>query len=202
MSKSIFTVSIILLSSFCLCNCHKPPSQVEYQLPPITDTGAGTFGCKINGKVWVPYLQCNPYNGPYIEFLCYLRPVYGGSKTALAIAMSTTNSYFSPGGKSTFHIEMERSFNTITGTGNIIDSLNIQLNQSGESAFSYKNYIGRGDSHFDVTKFDTINNIISGTFNMTLYRGFGNNPVVDSVLVTDGRFDFKMYKYYSKDCSE
>jgi hypothetical protein len=30
---------------------NKPPT--EEQLPPITTTGAGTFGCKVNGKVWV-----------------------------------------------------------------------------------------------------------------------------------------------------
>jgi hypothetical protein len=26
----------------------------EYSLPAETQTGAGTFGCKLNGKVWVP----------------------------------------------------------------------------------------------------------------------------------------------------
>ncbi|HUZ58957.1 MAG TPA: hypothetical protein VMU83_09260, partial [Hanamia sp.] len=36
-------------------------------LPPITQTGANTFGCKINGVVWVPYFQCSAFTSPCSE---------------------------------------------------------------------------------------------------------------------------------------
>jgi hypothetical protein len=50
--KTILTgTAIILLFSFSQCKKNK---NEEPQLPPETATGAMTFGCKVNGKVFVP----------------------------------------------------------------------------------------------------------------------------------------------------
>jgi hypothetical protein len=32
-----------------------PEAEPENVLPPITQEGANTFGCKVNGEVWLPY---------------------------------------------------------------------------------------------------------------------------------------------------
>ena len=50
MKKSllIFLVPLLLASS-----CKKNKDSTD-QLPPETTTGAMTFGCKVNGKVFVP----------------------------------------------------------------------------------------------------------------------------------------------------
>lgn len=40
--------------------------------------------------------------------------------------------------------------------------------------------------NFEVTKLDTVNNIISGVFDFTLSNG------TDSISITDGRFDFQL----------
>ena len=60
MKKLVFT--LLLAASFILYACKKekleptPPFQpIDYTvLPPETQTGANTFGCKVNGEVWVP----------------------------------------------------------------------------------------------------------------------------------------------------
>ena len=39
---------------------------------------------------------------------------------------------------------------------------------------------------FEVTKFDTTNQIVSGIFDFTLYQSSG-----DSIRITEGRFDLK-----------
>jgi hypothetical protein len=51
--KKIF---LLLITSFALWSCDKDdkPSNPIDQLPPATQTGAGTFGCLVNG---VPYVD-------------------------------------------------------------------------------------------------------------------------------------------------
>ncbi|MDP1765184.1 MAG: hypothetical protein Q8L07_15170, partial [Sediminibacterium sp.] len=47
----------------------------------------------------------------------------------------------------------------------------------------YGSYIGSGST--SITKFDTVNNTISGIFNGKLKQRFGN----DTITVDNGRFD-------------
>jgi hypothetical protein len=59
MKKTLYTLTtIIIFCSFC-SQCKKSSSSSQPVLPPITQTGANTFGCKINGQVWLPYYPCN-----------------------------------------------------------------------------------------------------------------------------------------------
>lgn len=44
---------ILILTIFIFAACKKANNNVDV-LPPITQTGAGTFGCLINGKVYLP----------------------------------------------------------------------------------------------------------------------------------------------------
>jgi len=41
---------------FATCKKKDPPigTNAIAQLPPITTTGANTFGCLVNGEVWLP----------------------------------------------------------------------------------------------------------------------------------------------------
>ncbi len=50
--KFILT-AIAVISLFTFSQCKKNKNE-EPQLPPETTTGANTFGCKVNGKVFVP----------------------------------------------------------------------------------------------------------------------------------------------------
>ena len=52
MKPQILKTIALLLIIFTLINCTK--SDDQDQLPPITQTGANTFGCKINGVVMIP----------------------------------------------------------------------------------------------------------------------------------------------------
>jgi len=45
----LFALSFVLISNGC-----KKKKDDEPQLPPETTTGANTFGCKVNGKVFIP----------------------------------------------------------------------------------------------------------------------------------------------------
>lgn len=78
---------------------------------------------------------------------------------------------------------------TVSNTCNKFDSLDItylseNFDNGQQSPFT-KIYGKQGS--WMVTKFDTLNKIISGTFNFTL----GNQH--HSVVITDGRFDFQLH---------
>jgi hypothetical protein len=63
------TITLFLLTASFICcsllfhSCTKTPDEPEPDptptpctncLPPITTEGKNTFGCKVNGKIWLP----------------------------------------------------------------------------------------------------------------------------------------------------
>jgi hypothetical protein len=50
---------IILLIANLHCKKSHPPPNI---LPAMTQEGKNTFGCMVNGEVWVPYYQCEIIN--------------------------------------------------------------------------------------------------------------------------------------------
>ena len=63
-------ITVILLSTLLGASCKKTntPSPTD-QLPPTTQTGANTFGCLVNGKVWIPKgYECNTKPNPSITY--------------------------------------------------------------------------------------------------------------------------------------
>ena len=81
----------------------------------------------------------------------------------------------------TSSFEMHTRGSNITLTGNIIDSVILTF-WKGPQFYTYTP--GHTPGVINVTKLDTVNNIMAGTFSFTLYDS--NN---DSVVVSDGRFD-------------
>ena len=174
----LFTTAFVFL--FCTTCKKTSPAKV---LPPITQTGASTFGCKINGQVWVPYYPCNDasWNGA-VELAYSFNSANKNSVLPMSFGINAEN--FKD--KNSLHIG---TIGTLYGTGNIIDTLYIDfLANSGV----YSNCIGcpESNSHmFKITKLDTVAKIISGTFSFTLY---GSS---DSIVITDGRFDLQIGQY-------
>ena len=56
---------IILFTTQCKKDKNKEP-----ELPPETNTGAMTFGCKVNGKVFVPQ-DGNGKPGLFVQYINY-----------------------------------------------------------------------------------------------------------------------------------
>ena len=46
----LFTIPLLALK----CNNDPEPNDPIDQLPPITQTGENTFGCLVDGEVWLP----------------------------------------------------------------------------------------------------------------------------------------------------
>ena len=167
------TVTVLVI-----CSCRKP---MPPMLPPITDTGANTFGCLVDGKVWLPNgapfslikpKRCNYYQKyfsmqmiraggdphDYFTFNCY--PVT--HDTTITIKNEPDSTYSDPYPEFWFDKYYKESSS---------DEHFVPVDQySGQLTFS---------------KFDTVNYIFSGTF----WFDAVDTVTGKVVHVTEGRFD-------------
>ena len=168
----LFAIALTLIFASC-------KKDNEDQLPPATQTGAGTFGCKINGKVYVPKGSSgtgtpNPkvqydldLNGkPYLSIQTFQYPTQLNSGVIIAFRyLQSTGIY-----------NVKDSFRFAIG------SPNSNINCGGSSADSTTYSKGEGT----ITRLDIPSRIISGTFNFKV-KPFD----CDTIYLTDGRFDIK-----------
>lgn len=177
----LLVVSILITLTAAQCNKSKEPLE---QLPPETQTGAGTFGCLVNGEVFkpkgsglTPKLTCfyqYIYNSPS-GFVFALNATKDESGCALFSITLGADSVKLEEGKVYTLVSQEKGntngqYSYVQGCGNII-SLFTSINNTGE---------------FLLKKFDEANQIVSGTFWFTVVKD--NSEIV---RVTDGRFDMK-----------
>ncbi|MBX3257964.1 MAG: hypothetical protein KF862_27785 [Chitinophagaceae bacterium] len=158
---------------FCLLLSAAHCKKDHFELPPETTTGANTFGCKVNGKVFVPR-DGNGQPGLYCQYV-YLGEGEGGGWFLNIPAID---------------------WRSDDGVGIATDSLQVEegvtydfKNQKGfPQAFYFKSekYLKRdtASGKLYITKHDKYNRILSGTFEFV-----GTNNSGQSVNVTEGRFD-------------
>ena len=168
--------SLLFLTILSGSNCKKS-STTEDQLPPETTTGAMTFGCKVDGKVFVPK-DGKGKPGLYVQYV-YLGNGPGGGWFLNIPATDWTQD--SPNG-----VNIET------------DSLLVVQGQT----YPFKNAKGFPRTFYDngklypkldsdsgelkITKFDPTTHILSGIFFFV-----GTNSSGTKINVTDGRFDIK-----------
>ena len=147
----------------------------RFSLPPETTSGAMTFGCKVNGKVFVP----RDGNGKPGIFCQYVN-LGSGEGGGWFLNIPATNWKSSP--IESIHIETD---SLLVEEGATYDF----KNQKGyPRAFYFKTttYL-KGDTasgRLHITKHDRNNRILSGTFEFA-----GTNNSGENVHITDGRFD-------------
>ena len=179
----VMTAKKILIGGFALISILTSCKKEVDELPPATQTGANTFGARINGKYWVParfgILPANNlleafYSGPNSVII-----------TARNFSASPTETVF------------EMQIADLTGPGTYYMNQDI----SKPSAFSYVYYVKRtitpenewqtSTKHMgvvNVTRFDRTEKIISGTFELNAGSLYNSG---ESLTVTEGRFDVK-----------
>ena len=184
LTKILFLCGVIVIMAF---SCEKEND--EPQLPPATQTGANTFGCYINGELLVPK------DGTGI-------PRAKGLRGGLAEGYDNQDYFFINAGnylnKDGDHIYIyipslaqEGIFTFKQSKGHIgavvspnfphifcgtYDGVNL-----GKIYYSFDN-----SGTINITRLDTTNSIISGTFQLKVQNK--DNPD-DTIEVTEGRFD-------------
>jgi hypothetical protein len=177
--KNIFLLALLALS---LAGCKKDVDE----LPEPTQTGANTFGAKVDGEFWVPQGFGIVPTAPLIEAR------YSGNNSVVINARNF--------GSSPNETEFELYLLNVTGTGTVLLNQNTS-NYPNQSA-SYGYYVKRKirplfeyltsaqhTGRVDITRLDKDANIISGTFE---FRGADKTDPSQTVTVTEGRFDVKI----------
>ena len=186
MKITILKTSLIILLITAICSCTNSLTEEENwnpQLPPITQTGANTFGCKINGEIMIPRDS--------------RKSQLGGIPTGVAYGWSTITAnydwikavdrYTSRGGIAFKLPEIQNlgigEYEVKTMIGGYV-STNPNVVYMGAS---YNGYYGsiEGTGKIIITRYD--DEVISGTFYCKLKNDHNPNNIIE---VTEGRFDF------------
>ncbi|MBO0933688.1 DUF6252 family protein [Fibrella aquatilis] len=182
MNRSVFLV--IWLTIGCqLLGCHH---EVPPELPSETTTGKDTFGCLVNGKVWLP--------GGHVPAVGFGKPKNLEVELGLNPDGKTTNlSVYAQINQGEKHILFFKSGITTVGSYRIgVDSTS-DVHYRDESlpkkCWDFYYYSGQPgkqviDGKIILTRYDSV---VSGRFSFTLVQ-----PGCDTIRITDGRFDIKI----------
>ena len=172
---------IFFLTALLFINCSN--SDPEEQLPSITQTGENTFGCLINGEIFLP-------KGWKISIYGYDFPVsYWGSHDDRYNAI-TVKDFESSDSKRMdiylYHLEQNGTGAFTINESNCLTfkeanpSINIRCRYNGAWYCSAEN-----SGILTITRYD--NGIVSGTFSCAVVN---RDDPTDRIEITKGRFDF------------
>ena len=173
----LLTASFLALLLFTFSQCKKNKNE-EPQLPPETTTGAMTFGCKVNGKVFVPK-DGRGRPGLYVQYVNLGAGVGGG----WFLNIPATN--WLPNPPEGVNIETD---SLLISQGQTYQFKNAKgfpraFYQNGDIFPKFDNDSG---SIF-ISKFDQVDRILSGTFSF-----IGTSATTGiKVIITEGRFDIR-----------
>ncbi len=175
--KSIWLIGSLFI---LLISCKKTVSE----LPPATQTGANTFGCSVNGTLWVPMGFGVVSTSPILE--ARFMPGRDLIINARNFASSPTETEFELFIKGAT-AEGSYSFNTTVGYPSSNASYAYYVKRRVTTLNEWitsSTYTGT----ITITKIDSISHFVSGTFQFQAINMY-NAPEV--LTVTDGRFDVK-----------
>ncbi|RYE18440.1 MAG: hypothetical protein EOP51_21970 [Sphingobacteriales bacterium] len=180
-TKMPFPLQGLLLLLPLLFFACKKDNDNEPGLPPATQEGRNTFGCKVNGQVWVNGGDDWKANYKWADYIDSSGVFYlGGS--------SSKNNQHSEVGLVIKHLPFSGIINSQHQCNGWYRRAIYQNNVS-----NIQKYVT--DSLFPgtvtITKFDTINLIVSGTFQFKAKLEDGT----ETVDITDGRFDLRFNKF-------
>jgi hypothetical protein len=183
-----FYFAIVVIVPLLSAKCAKTPIEPKEpltpleQLPEATQTGANTFGCLVDGEVFIPkgniYYQAiekqrYDENVGSLRFLARNVKDFGNG---IGIYIYIKNSAYSTG----IYTDIAYTSNNSSYPGlEIVD-------KSGDITTVERCFIDSTKSHFiEITKLDLENKIVSGLFEFTVV----NEDKTDTIKITDGRFD-------------
>lgn len=177
---------LLLLPLLAMKKCEREPAPV-FKLPPATQSGANTFGFIIDGRVWQNYGWLPYTAGQSDNLRASYSPRYGSKNFSLnagQIARDTYENFY-------LSIDSLTSIGTYRASKAPLPGANVRAergfvfeNQETQTVYSY---LHKGSTAtITITKLDTIQHIIAGTFEGILRTG---NDSTKLVHITEGRFD-------------
>ena len=186
--KPSLYLPLLLLTQCSKCKNNPAPADPAALLPPATQTGAGTFGCLLNGRPWLPSGTLNVPN----FFVLYDPTFQNGTldvRTYRLFGNANNRQYFSFGGdgvnKTGKYAVTSSVFPPVLGNGTTYFSDNSKM-----APCNFYNLLPGTTSvtgYFILSRLDKQQGIVSGTFAFTLAQ-----PGCDTLKITNGRFDYKL----------
>ncbi len=185
--KTYKTILCLLFATTLLAaSCKKnkvPDTRTELEkLPPITQTGANTFGCLVDGKAWLPNGSKPQTGGPNIQV--YVDPTFQGGRFGI-----TGHQY------NNFQSQVGFGSGQCTSGGLFDISLPFQtlsysrfLNNVNTCEYSSSDPGSYRKGFFNISRYDLTSGIFSGTFEFTIK----SQSCGDTIRITNGRFDVKL----------
>lgn len=176
-----FIASLLLGASCKKTKTEIPLTELE-KLPPITQTGANTFGCLVDGVAWLPNGTKPQNGGPNIQV--YVDPTFQGGAfyvTGHQYKNFQTKISFGSGGCTNggfFDIALPFQALDYNRFNNSVNTCEFSSSDIG----TYR----RG--FFNILRYDLTSGIFSGTFEFTIK----SQSCGDSIKITNGRFDVKL----------
>ena len=201
--NSVKKILLVLFVLFCFASCENTDDGTKSRLPALTTEGKNTFGCKIDGQIFIPKKQLYGWHSPVpVLEVVYAYDAYYFNGYYLAIRANN---------------ELLQKYITIEWTGgenplvegatypisvNEANSMHGLYEHAEETVYNsegigyYKSHSFSTDSDYvgalEIIKVDTNKKIISGQF---WFQGKEFNK--DSIaIITDGRFDIKYTTSY------
>jgi hypothetical protein len=179
--SKLILISLVIVSLSLGCKKDKPK---VLELPPATTSGNNTFGCKIDGEVFVP-------NGNFY-YRAINQPAYFIEDGILGITVrniydlenyTEVHLFFKEGIFEPIIFE-NFAFTEILGVTETVESI-----ENGTKVMFDRQYIADTTMYrkIEITRLDVSKGIVSGLFEFT-----GFDPKTEKrISVTEGRFDLK-----------
>ncbi|MFN0216151.1 MAG: hypothetical protein ACKVT2_17980 [Saprospiraceae bacterium] len=189
----IFLLFLLAIGSTWLLSCTKEPGGPTKKdpcpWPEITTEGRNTFGCKINGKEWVPCVDIYALAVGLQRIECTLRESDGSNFLSMVLTYSVQETENDTLESLIIGLKpLQQGYNLI---GNLdYSKLHFgQIFESGQSSKTWEIIDSDFQNYFEVTRIDTFDNIISGMFKFTLF----SEDKQDTLHFSTGRFDVTYY---------
>lgn len=175
--KNYTFLLLFILVSF-ISSCKKEDND---GLPAATQEGRNTFGCKVNGQVWLPFnndWKGNKLTGGFsARNECFIFAARYNSNSETRILLNLNNIKSPILGKIIIN----------SSTGNYFEYEDLTNNLYPKHYTTDSLHTG----YITFTKFDATSRTMSGTFEFEAVLDSGT----ETVKVTDGRFDLKYENY-------
>ena len=166
-------IAIYFVLFAILISCKKE-DPLPTELPPITTEGKNTFGCLINGEIYVPEIRRISFSVPItMEFP--QNPNFFFRVNTIRLVNEDDNVQ---------DAEVIFAADSVLSTG---------IYQFSQAVVLYNNIYYQSDTlHsgvLNISRFDSLNGVISGTFNFEAIDWLNTNSQI--IQVSSGRFDLK-----------
>lgn len=180
MKRLLFCVSLLAVTS-CKKTFFIDFTPAVTTLPAITSEGKRTFGCLVNNSIWVPSEYKDRVSCEYLLWK-------DGGNYYGSLSIRSMKRHFHNDNSCGLNMTLHNRIFT-TGKAPLFENDNTKdyMFLDMDTGY-YSNFKPSQDNFINISRLDTVNRIISGTFQCTLVNLY---PPRDTVRITEGRFDLR-----------